>query len=40
MENREGNNLWKMVPKGFNACKAALERGHKFMVDTARSKGV
>jgi len=37
MENIEGNNLWKMVPKRFNA---TLERGHKFMVDIARSKGV
>jgi hypothetical protein len=40
MGNREGNNLWKMVPEGFNACRAALEGGHKLMVDITRSKGV
>jgi hypothetical protein len=40
MGNKEGNNLWKMVPKGFNACRAALEGGHKLMVDIARFKGV
>jgi len=37
--NRKGNNLWKMVPKGFNACRAILG-GHKLMVDIARSKGI
>jgi len=40
MGNKEGNNLWKMVPKGFNACRVALEGGHKLMVDIARFKGV
>jgi hypothetical protein len=30
----------KMVPEGFNACRAALEGGHKLMVDITRSKGV
>jgi hypothetical protein len=40
MGNKEGNNLWKMVLEGFNACRAALEGGHKLMVDIARSKGV
>ncbi len=40
MGNKKGNNLWKMVSEGFNACRVALEGGHKLMVDIARSKGV